>query len=489
MDNIVFLEFGGFSIYWYGLFAAAAVLLSALLFSCLRKVQGSDFFSGLTIALSCMPAALVCGRIFYCWFAKASFTGGIADILDLSKGGYALYGVLLGVLLVLMGYSRVWKLPFMELLDAAVPAIALAVAIGRFASILSGDDIGFEISKNDPGLFFAIWSEADGAWILWVGFFEGLFAVLTLLAASAVFVMRYILGTAGIRSGNTVLAFMSVYGLSQTMLESMRNDSLFMVTLGFVRISQIISILLALASLVIISVSVCHRQKPRMGQFAAWVLSIAALSAAVWCEVKMSAILMAQNYTIMGISMAVMLGATAYLYYGSVCLYRDIPETDVQKAVPESDPVGDEAEESMGVSFEDKDTREQNRISVGSSRQREPETWRVPVRNGGEESRLGFSARSPQRDAESWRQSSGRMGEEETVGFRERIPQPDPEPVRQPARRGGFTRHSPQRREEIQASSQPVKEDIPLPSTQGEAEPIRPAQGGSRFSRHTVHHS
>ena len=75
MDNVVWLEFGSFSLYWYGVFMAAAVLLTALAFSGLRKLQGHDFLSGLGVAVVCMPAALVCGRIFYCWFAKASFTG------------------------------------------------------------------------------------------------------------------------------------------------------------------------------------------------------------------------------------------------------------------------------------------------------------------------------------------------------------------------------------------------------------------------------
>ena len=149
-DNTVFLEYGSFSVYWYGLFMAMAVFLAAILFSVFRKLQGNSFVSGLSVSLISMSSALVLSRVFYCWFAKASFVGGIKDYMDLSKGGYALYGALLGIVAVLAVYSYLKEQSFTELLDAAAPAILLATAVGRFASILSNDDIGFELECRMP---------------------------------------------------------------------------------------------------------------------------------------------------------------------------------------------------------------------------------------------------------------------------------------------------------------------------------------------------
>ena len=328
-DNVVFLEYGDFSVYWYGVFIASAVFLSALMFSVLRKLQGNSFTHGMAIALACMPSALVTGRIFYCWFAKASFPGGIADCLDLTKGGYAFYGAMAGVLAVIIAYSKYFGQSFLQLIDAAAPSVSLAVAIGRFSGIVSGDDIGFELTGNGAGdLPFAIWSEADNSWILWVGFFEGIFAVAAFVFSGALFFLRYVRKTKGLRTGCCALAFMLVYGYSQTMLESMRNDSLFMVTLGFVRISQIISIVMALAATVIISVSICRSSRPIPAHYAVWGISAVALAIAVYCEFEMNVQVMLQNYIMMGVSLGFMLGASVFLMVSWVQICKSIPEKD-----------------------------------------------------------------------------------------------------------------------------------------------------------------
>ena len=317
-DNVVFLEYGSFAVYWYGVFIAGAVFLAATVFAMLRQWQGKGFLSGLSVALISMPPALICARIFYCWFAKASFAGGIADCLDLSKGGYALYGALAGILAVLTVYSRVKKESFFQLLDAAAPALLSAIAMGRFASIVSGDDIGFELTSPAAGMPYVIWSETDQAWILWVGFFEGVFASAAFVLTWVISFLKYRLKRKGFTDGSCALLFMLVYGYSQTFLESMRNDSLFMVTLGFVRISQIISIVMAVSATVIISVILCRKAKPRAVHYVIWVLSAAALGAAVYCEFKMNALQMVQNYIVMGLSLGFMMGGSVFLYFCGV---------------------------------------------------------------------------------------------------------------------------------------------------------------------------
>ena len=328
-DNTVFLEYGSFSVYWYGLFMAMAVFLAAILFSVFRKLQGNSFVSGLSVSLISMSSALVLSRVFYCWFAKASFVGGIKDYMDLSKGGYALYGALLGIVAVLAVYSYLKEQSFTELLDAAAPAILLATAVGRFASILSNDDIGFELtSQNASGMPYAIWSSTDNAWILWVGYFEGMIAAAAFVFTSVIFFLKYRCNAAGFTSGGCALVFMLMYGYSQAILESMRNDSLFMITLGFVRISQIISIVMAVAATVILSVRTCRLSKPKTAHVVVWVGSVACLGAAVYCEFKMNALQMFQNYLIMGLSLGFMLGGSLFLFFYDIRLRASLPKEE-----------------------------------------------------------------------------------------------------------------------------------------------------------------
>lgn len=315
-EHLIFVDFGAFSIYWYGVFIGGAVFVAVMLFALLRKVQGESFSSALTVSLIVMPAALIFSRIFYCWFGKASFPDGLRDCMNLMSGGYALYGALLGVLSVLLIYAALVKQSVWQAIDAAVPAIALAIGIGRFASMTSGGDIGFALSgASDAHLPFVLWSEAEQSPILWVGFFEGIAALCVFLLTLMVFVLTYKAPKRGFERGSAALVFMIVYGFSQTILESMRNDSLFMVTLGFVRISQIISIVLAVAALVTVIIKGCFLQKPRVYDIVLWALCVAALSVAVYCEFEMNAVIMVRNYIMMGVSLGIMMIAALLLFF------------------------------------------------------------------------------------------------------------------------------------------------------------------------------
>jgi phosphatidylglycerol---prolipoprotein diacylglyceryl transferase len=67
-------------------------------------------------------------------------------VLDLSRGGLAVYGGLIGGALTALFYG-LWKgLPVWRLGDAAAPAMLLGQAVGRLACIPNGDALG---SKTD----------------------------------------------------------------------------------------------------------------------------------------------------------------------------------------------------------------------------------------------------------------------------------------------------------------------------------------------------
>ncbi len=318
-DNMIFVDFGVFSIYWYGVFMGLGIFPAALAFSLLRRMQGESFSSGVTVALISMPTALVTSRIFYCWFGKASFPNGIMDCLNLMSGGYAMYGALLGIVAVLLIYSAVCKKSAPQLLDAAVPPVAFVIAVGRFASITGDTDVGFSVSSSLlQRLPFAVWSESEQSWLLWTGFFEGTAAVIIFAFTLVVFLMKYRKKSEGMLSGDVTLMFMLTYGLSQAMLESMRDDSLFMVSLGFVRINQIISIVIAVVAIIIIAVRVCLVKRPAVPDVILWIICAAALGLAVYSEFKMNVVSMVRNYVIMGVSLTVMLAIALFLFFTSV---------------------------------------------------------------------------------------------------------------------------------------------------------------------------
>ena len=307
-ENWIFVDFGSFAIYWYAVFMVLAAAAASRLFVLSRRWQGEDASRAWNTALCAMPAALIGSRIFYGWFGVASFTGGWRDFLDLSSGGYAFYGAAGGILLALAISAAVRKESFVRLLDAAIVPLAAALVIVRIAGITSGEDMGFPVQTDSPGkLPFLIWSEAEQSWNVWVGFFEGIAAAVILAVCAVFFASRYVRHGKGARDGDTTLLFMMMYGLSQSVFESMRNDSLFMVTLGFVKISEIVSVVMAVAAFVIVAVRYGRVRKNARGLVISCACYAVLLTAAVICEFKMNAVDLMRNYVIMSVSLGLML--------------------------------------------------------------------------------------------------------------------------------------------------------------------------------------
>ena len=303
-EHLLFLDLGFMRIYWFGLFAGCAILTAAVLFCILRRLQGERLSQALDALLLSLPVGFIAARVSYCWFRQASFSGRASDYLHLSEGGFSLFGGLSGIAVMLLLFSARKRLSFLKLMDAAVPALSAAIAAGRFAGVTGGEETGFEI-KTDCSAPFVRWSETEQANVLWVGYFEGIFALIITGMVLYLFFRKYIRKNAGLREGCVTLCFMLTFGLSQAFLESMRSDSLFMVTLGFVRIDQIISILMAVAAFVIISIDnarVCGLSACRLSL---WAICAAALALAVVCEFTLSATYLAQIYTRMAASLFV----------------------------------------------------------------------------------------------------------------------------------------------------------------------------------------
>ena len=168
-DHTMFLDFGLFSINWYGLMMGVTVLLTAGLYVLLRRRQGENAENSLTTALIAMPAALVGARVFYCWFAKALFAGGVIEMMNLLTGGYALYGALLGILPVISARGLRGGKSLPAMLDAVCPPLSFAIAAEKWAGLINGSDIGFSVSAPWVQRFpFSLLSAADQTYYLFV---------------------------------------------------------------------------------------------------------------------------------------------------------------------------------------------------------------------------------------------------------------------------------------------------------------------------------
>lgn len=135
-------QLGPFSLRWYGLLIAVAVLLGLLLSTRLGRQRGIDpvLISDLLPIL--VLAAVIGARTYYVLFEWRQYQLNWLDALAIWRGGIAIHGALIGGTLAVILYARWRRIPFWSLLDVLVPSVALGQAIGRWGNFFNSEAFG-----------------------------------------------------------------------------------------------------------------------------------------------------------------------------------------------------------------------------------------------------------------------------------------------------------------------------------------------------------
>lgn len=244
----------GFAISYYGIVIALGVALAVLLAMKREKRFNCPKDTVLDLALICVPAAIVCARLYYVIFQWDQFSGDLLSIFNLRTGGMAIYGGLIGAVAAGFIYCRVKKLRFSAMADLAAPSIALGQAIGRWGNFFNQEAYGVEITA--PALQFfpvGVFIEANSAWHCATFFYESMWCLL--IVAFIIFAGRKNFFR---RSGDQMLWYMLLYGLERAIVEGLRTDSLY---LGPLRVSQALSIILIFAAALIFTLRAGGRNR------------------------------------------------------------------------------------------------------------------------------------------------------------------------------------------------------------------------------------
>lgn len=135
-------QLGPFSLRWYGLLIALAVLVGLALATRLGRRRGIDP----TVIADLLPllvaGAVIGARTYYVALEWRQYRDHWLDALAIWRGGIAIHGALLGGVLVTLLYCRWRRQPFWDLLDVLVPAVALGQAIGRWGNFFNSEAFG-----------------------------------------------------------------------------------------------------------------------------------------------------------------------------------------------------------------------------------------------------------------------------------------------------------------------------------------------------------
>ncbi|MCQ5130940.1 prolipoprotein diacylglyceryl transferase [Butyricicoccus faecihominis] len=235
LNRVAFTVFGK-PIYWYGIIICIGFLLGAMYLNARAKQFGYTSDNLIDCLLICVPAGIVCARIYFVAFEWDYYKNHLSEIINIRNGGIAVYGSVIGILIGLFAYSRFKKISFTGLCDMAAVGLLIGQCIGRWGNFVNAEAHGGP--TNLP------WGMSiDGAAPVHPTFFYESFW--NLLG----FIVLHFYSKKRKFSGEIALLYVMWYGLGRAWIEGLRTDSLY---LGDLRVSQVLAIVSSLIAIFVL---------------------------------------------------------------------------------------------------------------------------------------------------------------------------------------------------------------------------------------------
>ncbi len=224
----------GLAVTAYGVMIAlgAALAIGLTLAVCRRQGNGAN---GLALALVSGLTALVCSHWLFCALRWNYILNDLGQtplaLLQFWKGGYTMYGAILGGLLGAFVYARAARLSPPAMMDAIMPGMTTLLVIGRAAECFTSQGMGTyavnEALRMLPFVTVGEWGDAQ----LPVYIYEA-------IAAGAAFIVVAVMLSKGkAPAGRAAENGLIIVSAAQILLDSWRGDEL--IRFGFVRLNML----------------------------------------------------------------------------------------------------------------------------------------------------------------------------------------------------------------------------------------------------------
>lgn len=246
LDPPAYFSIGNFHIYFYGVLIAIGFLLA--LIYCPRKgpslgIKADDFYD---LMLFLIPLSILGARLYYVLFRLEYYLVNPGEILAVRDGGLAIYGGVIAGAITIWLVCRRKKIPVPAMLDLAVFGLLLGQILGRWGNFMNREAFGAEteifcrMGLTDPS--------GHTIYVHPTFLYESLWNLICF-----VFLVMWTKKGRRRYDGQCALIYFFWYGLGRAWIEGLRTDSLYLGSTN-IRVSQLLSVILALASLVILIV-------------------------------------------------------------------------------------------------------------------------------------------------------------------------------------------------------------------------------------------
>ena len=252
VNRVAFTLFGQ-PIYWYGIIIACAFLLAIGYILKRARTFGVDPDRALDVVIGGVIGGVVGARLYYVAFTWENYAANPLDIFNIREGGLAIYGGIIGGLIVVIIMCRLRRVKLLPFIDLAAGGVILGQAIGRWGNFFNVEAFGSNTTApwGMAGPSIAAYLEVHKDILAAQGvavdpslpvhptfFYESVWCL-------AGFVLIALYTKRRRFDGELTLIYAAWYGFGRALIEGLRTDSLMW---GNIRVSQALAAALTIAA-------------------------------------------------------------------------------------------------------------------------------------------------------------------------------------------------------------------------------------------------
>lgn len=136
------ISIGGFSIAYYGIIIAFAMICGYLMAAFQAKRTGQDTEMYLDLTLWDIVFAVIGARLYYVIFSWDYYKDNLSEIINTRGGGLAIYGGVIAGVITTFIFSKIRKVSFLKVADTACAGLLVGQIIGRWGNFFNREAFG-----------------------------------------------------------------------------------------------------------------------------------------------------------------------------------------------------------------------------------------------------------------------------------------------------------------------------------------------------------
>lgn len=252
---------GGFSFAYYGLIIGIGMIAGLLVAQSDAKRRGQDPDIYMDFMLYGVIFAIIGARLYYVIFQWGYYKEHIGEIINLRRGGLAIYGGIIAAVITLIVYTKKHKISFFSMADSACLGLITGQIIGRWGNFVNCEAFGgytdslFAMRIKRSIVNSSMISQELMDNLIIENGIEYIQVHPTFLYESLwnLGVLMFMLWYRKRKKfdGEMLLIYFAGYGIGRTWIEGLRTDQLLIPGTGLA-VSQMLSIVLVVVSLILL---------------------------------------------------------------------------------------------------------------------------------------------------------------------------------------------------------------------------------------------